>query len=41
VLRYSSLLQVRIGSGLTYSITSAGGDQIVTITAGTDTISWS
>jgi hypothetical protein len=41
VLRYSSLLQVRIGSGLTYSIASAGGDQIVTITAGTDTVTFS
>jgi hypothetical protein len=41
VLRFNSLLQIRIGSGLTFTTASAGGDQIVTITAGTDTVSWS
>ena len=37
----SSLLQVRIGSGLTATRESSGGDTIVTITAGTDTVSFS
>jgi hypothetical protein len=41
VLRFSSLLQIKVGSGLTYTVASSGGDQIVTITAGTDVVSWS
>ena len=41
VLRFNSLLQIRIGSGLTATRESSAGDTIVTITAGTDVVSWS
>jgi hypothetical protein len=34
------VLSISIGAGLTYSITQTSGDTIVTITAGTDTVTF-
>ena len=40
ILRYLSTRVISIGVGLTYSTASAGGDTVVTFTAGTGTVSW-
>jgi hypothetical protein len=39
-LKFNSALNITIGVGLTYSSTISGSDRIVTITAGTDTVSF-
>jgi hypothetical protein len=41
ILRFNSLLQIQISSGLTATRESSGGDTIVTITAGTGTVTFS
>jgi hypothetical protein len=38
VLRFNSALRVTVGAGLSFSSTPSGGDTILTITAGTDTV---
>jgi hypothetical protein len=41
VLKFNSALRVAVGSGLTSSSTPSGADTILTITAGTDTVTFS
>jgi hypothetical protein len=41
VLRFNSALRVTVGAGLTSSSTTSGGDTVLTITAGTDTVTFS
>jgi hypothetical protein len=41
VLRYSSVLTINLGAGLTGSTATVGADRVTTITAGTGNVSWS
>jgi len=41
VLRFNAALGITLGAGLTYASTTVGGDRIITITAGTDTVVFS
>jgi hypothetical protein len=41
VIRFSAGLNIRLGAGLTYTAGSIGGDKLITITAGTDTVTFS
>jgi hypothetical protein len=41
VLRFSALLNVSLGAGLTYTFTPLGNEIIITITTGTDTVTFS
>jgi hypothetical protein len=40
VLRFNAALGITLGAGLTYSSTTSGSDRVVTITQGTDTVSF-
>jgi hypothetical protein len=40
VLRFPNTMNIRIGTGLSSVITTLGSDIIVTITAGTDTVTF-
>jgi hypothetical protein len=41
ILRYPSAYTITLGAGLTGSTTTDGGDKVTTITAGSDSVSWS
>jgi hypothetical protein len=41
IIRFSALLNVSLGAGLTYTSTPLGNETIITITAGTDTVIFS
>jgi hypothetical protein len=41
ILRFSQSLNVSLSSGLTYAASTIGGDTLITITAGTGTVTWS
>lgn len=40
VLRFNNALNIRLGVGLTYTSITSGSDRIITITAGTDTVTF-
>jgi hypothetical protein len=40
VIRCSSGLNIRLGIGLTYTVSTISGDRLITITAGTDTVTF-
>jgi hypothetical protein len=40
VLRFNSALGISLGAGLTYSSTTSGTDRVITITQGTDTVTF-
>jgi hypothetical protein len=39
-MRFSALLNVSLGAGLTYTSIPLGNERIITITAGTDTVTF-
>jgi hypothetical protein len=40
VLRFAAGLNIRIGAGLSYTTSTISGDTLITITAGTDTVTF-
>jgi hypothetical protein len=41
VIRCSAGLNINLGAGLSYTAGTIGGDKLITITAGTDTVTFS